>query len=166
MKKRYAETKIYEKKLEKVMARLGADSYSYDWSRYDCWVEFAYKGQRYRFSHSLENAEKHGINIRFVSDLFAQVVLTLEDISRMIERGIYDLNSGVIGMECLPAPTTLDACFQALNFKEMPTAEEVKKRYKDLCKMLHPDNGGDGEVFNQLNKNYMKCIRIIEKEPE
>lgn len=90
MAKKYADPQSYEVKLERVMERLGAEKYDYDWSRRECWVEFWYKGQLYRFSHSVENAQKHGVDIQYGSDVFAQVVLSLEDLARMVERGIYD----------------------------------------------------------------------------
>lgn len=64
MAKQYGTTENYEAKLERVMARLGVDSFDYDWNRFECWVEFTYKGGRYRFSHSLENAKAHGVALR------------------------------------------------------------------------------------------------------
>ena len=111
MAKQYAEPAAYEAKLEKVMTRLGVDQYDYDWSRFECWVSFVYKGQNYRFSHSVENARAHGVNIRYGSDVFAQVVLSLEDLARMVERGIYDLSTWVSGMKYLPAGERLEPCF-------------------------------------------------------
>ena len=102
MAKQYAEPAAYEAKLEKVMARLGVEQYDYDWSRFECWVSFTYKGQLYRFSHSVQNAQEHGVNIKYGSDVFAQVVLSLEDLARMVERGIYDLGTWVAGMKYLP----------------------------------------------------------------
>ena len=44
MAKQYAEPAAYEAKLEKVMGRLGVENYDYDWSRFECWVSFTYKG--------------------------------------------------------------------------------------------------------------------------
>ena len=43
--KQYASPEAYEAKLEKVMTRLNVDSFDYDWSRFECWVSFKYKGQ-------------------------------------------------------------------------------------------------------------------------
>lgn len=94
----------YEAKLARVMERLGAESYNYDWTRAACFIEFIYHGQLYRFEHSVEKAKTHGQNIVHVSDLFAQLVMTLEDIARMTERGIYELQSWIEGMKALPAP--------------------------------------------------------------
>ena len=50
--KRY-NTEVYEKKLGTVMARLGIDKYDYDYTRRAAWVTFTYKGQEYRFEHSI-----------------------------------------------------------------------------------------------------------------
>lgn len=151
MNKKYAEPSTYEAKLEKVMTRLGVDKFDYDWSRRECWVEFYYKGQPYRFAHSLENAKAHGANVSYGSDLFAQVVLSLEDLARMVERGIYDLGTWVAGMKALPAPTKIPECFIKLGFAEMPaTVKEVQARYRSMSKVLHPDQGGSEKDFEEL----------------
>lgn len=162
--KRYSEPRAYEAKLEKVMSRIGVDSYNYDWSRFECWVEFVYKGQHYRFSHSVENAKNHGVNIKYGSDVFAQVVLSLEDLARMVERGIYDLSTWVSGMKYLPEGRKIDTCFLDLGFTEMPNnEEEIKSQYKKMAKVMHPDAGGNDESFKSLTINYEKCLEILEK---
>lgn len=160
--KQYAEPQTYESKLEKVMARLGVDEYDYDWSRRECWVSFFYKGQPYRFSHSLSNAQEHGVNVKYGSDLFAQVVLSLEDLARMVERGIYDLSTWVAGMKYLPAAQDIEPCFQALGFAARPeSVDEVKAQYKRMAKALHPDAGGDAEAFRTLTDNYNACLAAM-----
>lgn len=162
MAKQYAEPAAYEAKLEKVMARLGVESYDYDWSRFECWVSFTYKGQPYRFSHSVKNAQEHGVNIRYGSDVFAQVVLSLEDLARMVERGIYDLSTWVAGMKYLPAAAPIEPCFVALGFPKRPdTEEEVKAQYKRLSKVLHPDAGGNADAFDTLRANYIRCLKAM-----
>lgn len=163
MGKKYAEPAAYEAKLEKVMARLGVEKFDYDWSRFECWVSFYYKGQFYKFSHSVDNAKNHGIDIRYGSDVFAQVVLSLEDIARMVERGIYDLSTWVAGMKALPE-SKIDTCFVALGFSAIPAGvEEVKAQYRRLAKVMHPDAGGDDAAFNELTKNYHMCLDVLEK---
>lgn len=163
MAKQYAEPATYEAKLEKVMGRLGVERYDYDWSRFECWVEFWYKGQPYRFVHSVENAKTHGVNIRYGSDVFAQVVLSLEDLARMVERGIYDLSTWVAGMKCLGAGRTLEPCFAAIGFAERPaSAEDVKAQYKRMAKSMHPDAGGDEAAFIALGENYRRCLELLE----
>lgn len=165
MGKKYAEPDTYEAKLERVMSRLGVENYDYDWSRFECWVSFVYKGSMYRFSHSVENARSHGIDIRYGSDVFAQVVLSLEDIARMVERGIYDLSVWVAGMKYLPEAKRLDACFSALGFSAMPQSKEaVKAQYKRMAKAMHPDTGGDEKAFVALTENYNKCLSILNQD--
>ena len=159
--KQYASPEAYEAKLEKVMARLNVESFDYDWSRLECWVSFIYKGQHYKFSHSMENAKAHGVNVKYGSDLFAQVVLSLEDLARMVERGIYDLSTWAAGMQYLPPPKYIDDCFKVLGFTELPTEEDIKSRYKKMSKALHPDNGGSEIEFTELTRNFEKCLEGI-----
>jgi hypothetical protein len=165
MAKQYAEPKTYEGKLEKVMARLGVDQFNYDWSRQACWVVFWYKGQLYRFDHSVSNAQAHGVKIQYGSDVFAQVVLTLEDLARMAERGIYDLQTWVVGIKTLPAPKDLPRCFTALQFVERPqSAEQVNEAYRRLSKVLHPDSGGTGEQFRNLAEARDQALEYFNEE--
>ena len=151
MAKQYAEPAAYEAKLEKVMARLGVEQYDYDWSRFECWVSFTYKGQPYRFSHSVANAKAHGVDIKYGSEVFAQVVLSLEDLARMVERGIYDLSTWVSGMKYLPAAVELPDCFRVLQFEVIPEdRQEVDRQFKRLAKVAHPDAGGTEQQFRVL----------------
>ena len=162
MSKQYAAPKTYEAKLEKVMERLGVESYEYDWSRFECWVAFTYKGQPYKFSHSVDNAKANGGNIQYGSDAFAQVVLSLEDLARMVERGIYDLSTWVAGMKYLPPAQEIEPCFMGLGFTERPnSAEEIKASYKRLAKALHPDAGGDEKAFISLTDSFNQCLEIM-----
>ena len=158
--KQYADAVTYEAKLEKVMQRLGVEKYDYNWDRFSCWVEFWHKGQFYRFEHSIENAKNHGSNVRYGSDVFAQVVLTLEDIARMTERGIYELQTWVAGLKALPKQREIPDCFKALGFVEVPTVDELKSRYRQIAKTAHPDAGGNAEYFAAMTEAY----RAAEKE--
>ena len=164
MAKQYADASNYEAKLEKVMKRFGVERYNYDWSRFSCWVEFWYKGQYYRFDHSVESAKAHGQNIRYGSDVFAQVVLTLEDIARMTERGIYELQTWISGLKSLPPSVELPPCFATLQFDTLPTSEEIHARYKQLCKAAHPDAGGSESMFQRLTEAKNQALKYVEKE--
>ena len=163
MAKKYADPDTYEAKLAKVMDRLGVDKFDYDWSRRECWVEFYYKGQPYRFAHSLENAKAHGVNVSYGSDLFAQVVLSLEDLARMVERGIYDLSTWVAGMKALPGPAKIPECFVKLGFAEIPeTTEKIRTRYRSMSKVLHPDQGGSQKDFEELKVARDEAMAYLE----
>ena len=163
MSKQYAEPAAYEAKLEKVMGRLGIEKYDYNWDRFSCWVEFIYKGQHYRFSHSVENAQNHGVNIKYGSDVFAQVVLSLEDLARMVERGIYDLSTWVAGMKYLPPKTDIPDCFKVLQFREIPSnIQEVERQFKQLAKAAHPDTGGNAEQFCLLQEAREQALQYFD----
>lgn len=161
--KKYSGKVNYERKLEQVMQRIGAEDYNYDWTRVECWIEFTLQGQLYRFEHSLQKASSAGQNLKLVSDCFAQLVLTLEDLARMSERGIYQLSSWIEGMKALPPP--LPACFGAMGFTgSLPSEKQVRERYRALAKVTHPDAGGNEQAFAGLTAAYEKCMAQITKQ--
>lgn len=165
MAKKYAEAGIYESKLYKVMARLGIDEkdISYNFDRFGGWVEFRYKGEPYRFDHSVESAKAHGVAISYRSDAFAQLVIALEDLTRISERGIYTFQRWISGMKYLPPVVEVPSCFKSLVFVEIPlSTEEVKDRYRGLAKEFHPDTGGNPEDFARLKAASEQCLRYFE----
>lgn len=95
-------------------------------------------------------------------------MLSLEDLARMVERGIYDLSTWVAGMKALPKRSeSLDACFIALGFAEPPISkEEITLHYRRLAKVYHPDAGGDSCSFDALSNNYAKCMEMFEEAAE
>lgn len=161
-KKQYAAGESYEKKLYRVMERLGAQLSNYNWDRFGCWVEFRYKGELYRFEHSVAKAQAKGVKISFGSDAFAQVVLALEDLARMVERGIYDLSAWIEGMRFLPPPVEVPTFLRFLGFDRIPgDSEEIKERYRTLAKQIHPDAGGSPEDFAALKDNAERAIQYL-----
>jgi hypothetical protein len=151
MAKQYGSAQSYEAKLLRVMERLGVKDYDYNFDRHGCWVQFKYRGEVYRFDHSVAKAKSRGVNLAYGSDAFAQVVLALEDLARMVERGIYDLSTWVAGLRFLPPPVEVPACFKVLGFVQVPASvEDVKDRYRTLAKERHPDAGGSSEEFQKL----------------
>lgn len=161
-RKQYGDPDFYEKKLAKVMERLGADGFNFNWSRDNCFVEFRYKGELYRFDHSVEKARQHGIELTYGSDAFAQVILALEDLARMVERGIYDLSTWVAGMKYLPPVVEIPSFFKALGFTEMPVGpDEVRTRYRTLAKQLHPDQGGNAKDFQNLRTAAEQAMKYL-----
>ena len=165
-KKQYADVDFYENKLKKVMERLGVSQYDYNWSRHDAFVSFYYKGQAYRFEHSVEKVNALGkIKLTYGSDVFAQLVLALEDLARMVERGIYDLSVWCAGMKFLPQKKELPSCFQKLGFdislEDYPSLEDVECAHKIMNKRTHPDNGGSIEDFCDVQKADEGGIAIL-----
>ena len=113
------------------------------------------------FEDSTENAKSHGQNIRYGSDVFAQVVLTLEDIARMTERGIYELQTWICGLKSLPAATSMPACFAVLQFDSLPTEAEIRERYRQLSKSSHPDSGGTVDMFQKLTDATNEALAYV-----
>jgi hypothetical protein len=163
--KQYGSADIYEKKLAKVMGRLEVDKFNFNWDRWSCFVEFTYKGELYRFEHSIEKARAKGLDLKYGSDAFAQVVLALEDLSRMVERGIYELSTWVTGMKFLPPPIQIPSFFKFLGFEEIPgNPEDIKERYRQLAKQYHPDCGGNEADFKLLQENAEKAIKYLKSD--
>ena len=164
--KQYASPEKYERKLELVMERMGAEECNYNFDRHGAWVEFRLKGQFYRFDHTREKAAALGIKLNYGSDCFAQIVLSLEDLARMAERGIYELQTWLAGMKYLPPPVMVPDCLRALGFEEIPAGiEDVKARFKGLAKKAHPDAGGTEARFIALQQAADQAIKYMEAQP-
>lgn len=168
-KKQYSgDTSVFEKKLSRVMERLGVQKYQCDWTQSkngsSCYVEMHYGGSVYRFENSTEKSAKCGRNLVYVSDLFAAVVYSLEGLARAVEQGIFTLDMLLAGVPALPAAAPLEPCFSALGFTSRPeNADAVKLQYKRMAKVMHPDAGGSEEAFTALNDNYATCLKTVEQ---
>ncbi len=161
-KKQYGEASSYESKLSRVMERLGVSEFNWDYNRHGSWVEFRYKGSLYRFDHSVEKAKLKGMNLSYGSDAFAQIVLALEDLARMVERGIYDLQTWVSGMKYLPPVVEVPTFFKQLGFDRIPeSSEDVKIRFRALAKQTHPDSGGNSDDFNVIKKASEDALKYM-----
>jgi hypothetical protein len=162
VEKQYAAGSTYEKKLAAVMKRLKAQEHDWNYDRHGAWVQFRYRGQLYRFDHSVQNARARGVKLDFGSDAFAQIVLSLEDLARMVERGIYDLQTWVSGMKMLPAALEVPSFLKLLGFAEIPAdVEEVKTRYRNLALKFHPDQGGNAEDFDMLKRASEQAMQYM-----
>ncbi len=49
-------------------------------------------------------------------------------------------------------------------FYDCKTNEEAKKKFRELSKKLHPDNGGNGTEFSQMKEQYDRFNEEAEKE--
>ena len=141
MKKQYSgDFAAFEKKLSRVMERLGVGKYTYDWSSgragSSCYVEMRYGASTYRFENSSEKSKQCGRNLTYASDLFAAVVYSLEGLARAVEQGIFTLDMLLVGVPALPEATPLESCFVALGFSQRPAnEEEVKAQYRRMAKL-------------------------------
>lgn len=165
-KKQYQDPDMYERKLSKVMERFGGEEYNFNYDRWGCYVEFRLKGELYRFDHSVEKAKARGVDLSYGSDAFAQVVLSLEDLARMVERGIYEPSTWLAGMKYLPPVVEIPSFFKFLGFTEIPASqEEVKTRYRTLAKQIHPDVNKSDEAtedFLKLQKSAEQAMKYFD----
>lgn len=157
----YSSADSYEKKLGRVMERFGIAKGDYDWNadRHGAHVWFRYKGDIYRFEYTVAQATAKGEKVQYGSDAFARVVLTLEDLARMVERGIYDLQTWVSGMKFLPPPKATPWWIVALGLDGPQTEPgpideaRIRKAYREKAKTAHPDApGGSEEAFKTLTR--------------
>lgn len=163
--KKYTDPEFYEKKLTKVMERFGIESYDWDYNRSGGWIQFTYKGQVYRFEHTVESARAHGIDLNYGSDAFAQIVLALEDLARIVGRGIYDLQNWVAGMKALPESVYVPDFFRTLGFDYVPIdIKEVEKAYRAKATVVHPDKGGSSEAFIAVKAAYDAALKYLNGE--
>lgn len=51
-------------------------------------------------------------------------------------------------------------------FKNITTAEEIKKQFRAYCVSMHPDKGGDPEEFKQMMLEYNDIIKNFERAKE
>lgn len=163
-KKKYTDPSYYEEKLSRVMNRLGVgEDYNYNFDRHQAWIEFRYRGELHRFDHTVEKSKESGQKLSYGSDCFAQLVLALEDLARIVERGIYEFGTWIAGMRYLPQPIEIPESFKVLGFQQMPSdVKEVQARYKTLAKQYHPDNGGSEEDFYRIQRATEQSIKHME----
>lgn len=165
MNKKYSDVEKYERKLGNVMKRIGADRYDYDHGRKFAYIEFLYHGRGYRFESTTEELQERGINLNYGSDVFSMLVLDLECIARMMEHGTYDIESGEIkGLKQLGAGVQIPECFKVLHFDRIPDdVSEVKKQFRRLAKVAHPDAGGSESEFVVLQEARKAAIEYMEE---
>lgn len=159
----------YEKKFKRLMTeRLKPPAERFDWrcDRHGAWIEFTYQGRKYRFDQTIEKARAKGKQMHYAADCFAQLVLFVESLVRASEADIFPL--GII-LQALPAPVDLPPWCAGLGFNEMPeSADEVKARYRQLVKAVHPDSNpaGSKQAFEAITAFYRQAMQYFEAEAE
>jgi DnaJ-domain-containing protein 1 len=54
--------------------------------------------------------------------------------------------------------------YTVLGLEDNASLAEIKKKYRELAKEHHPDNGGDPKEFMKLQKAYKKILKYWGKE--
>ena len=161
---------FFERKLERAAERLSAAAGSpvcgldWGWGRQDCWVLFYYRGQPYQFRHSMAAALARGYKFTRGLDVFAQLVYGIEDLARLVERGLYDLGVWIEPFKALPAPSDVPDCLRRLGFDRAPRSrEEVVAHYHTMARLQHPDNQetGDEQAMVLLNRAKDEALQLV-----
>ncbi len=56
--------------------------------------------------------------------------------------------------------------YRYFNINGQTTLDELKRQYRKLCMVHHPDKGGDKEIFHQINLEYRKILEGIKQQAE
>ena len=51
-------------------------------------------------------------------------------------------------------------------FENISTLEDLRKQYKELLKLHHPDNGGDLQIMQAVNAEYDQMFKILKDQHE
>ena len=51
-------------------------------------------------------------------------------------------------------------------FSNISTLEELRKQYKELLKLHHPDNGGNLEAMQEINAKYDRLFKVLKSQHE
>ena len=52
------------------------------------------------------------------------------------------------------------------HFDNISTLEELRKQYKELLKLHHPDNGGNLETMQEINAEYDRMFKMLKDQHE
>lgn len=156
----YGDPADYERKLSRVMERFAVGRFNFNYDRHGAFVEFWRRDQYYRLEQTVERSQKSKSDARlhYGSDCFCQIVLALEDLARLSERGIYDLQVWIEGLRALPAGGTVPGYFLALGLDRVPESlDAVHQAYRSTAKRTHPDAGGTPEAFRAVQEAYARA---------
>ena len=51
-------------------------------------------------------------------------------------------------------------------FENISTLEELRRQYKELLKLHHPDNGGNLETMQEINAEYDNLFKFLKNQHE
>ena len=49
-------------------------------------------------------------------------------------------------------------------FENISTLEELRKQYKELLKIHHPDNGGNVSEMQEINSEYDRMFKLLKDQ--
>lgn len=61
------------------------------------------------------------------------------------------------------SPEAIRRALETLELPPFVSKEEIKRHYRYLVKKYHPDRGGDGSRFREINEAYRLLMAYIER---
>lgn len=166
--KKYADSKFYQNKLSNIMKKLNIEKYRYQYTDTTAFINFKIGYSWYQINHTLENAKKNSPGISNGTDVFAELVLTMEDLLHISERNISDFKTWVSPFELKAGSVELPECFAKLGFdgRYKPSKKNVDFKFNELAKVLDPQKNpfGDKEKFEELKRVKEECYSYLEEE--
>jgi len=49
-------------------------------------------------------------------------------------------------------------------FEHVHTVEEIKKKYRRLAMLHHPDRGGSVDIMQEINRQYQEALRLCDRQ--
>ena len=108
---------------------------------YEIWLEYSSNKSAYKIWKTFSDEEKKNIQ----SDYYFSKN--------------YNRNKGYCNIICYNIMYKLD---NKIGLFDSLTKEKVRKSYKKLALIYHPDKGGDESIFNELTESYRNLISILE----
>ncbi len=168
--KKYADVKFYQNKLANIMKKLGIEKYRFQYTDETAFINFRIGYTWYQINHTLEKAKINSPSISSGADVFAELVLTMEDLSHISDRNIADFKVWMAPFELKAGSVELPECFAKLGFdgRYKPSKKNVDYKYNELAKVLDPDKNtfGDKDKFEELNKMKAECYAFLDKNPQ
>ena len=160
----YKEQEMYERKLIKVMKRLKIEEFNFNWDRGSCFIEFHYEENTYRLEHSVQKAKEKGVIVlRNGLDCLSELVLTLEDLCQIIERGTYKLETWLSGMELSPIEEDVPEYLEEVHISYKSKGKQKQSDYNrnDDFIQVAPELSQDAFERNQLLRRAQSKERLI-----
>ena len=141
-----------KKRLENILLLLNAKNIElcYDKEQKECLVSFKINNKKYMLCCDIWNRVDDNIYYIsvFLEKFFALKKYINEDFVFLCFNSLQENN--INKQICFDEPLWC----KILDLNSNSTVYEIKKKYHELCKLYHPDNGGDIDSFSILKQAY------------
>ena len=154
-----------KKELRGVLAKMEVERYDiHEFMNQSCRIAFVRDGREYQFicdefnnyPDNLRAAER-GIHLLWL--IFEDYMVRTADVP--VDFGVIFMGFAVTeGQKILAITDGQKACWDVMGLPKDSTAQEINKRYRELAKTSHPDNGGDAVEFKRLTQAMEEVLEM------